>query len=476
MSGTAIATAGAAINFMGNVNIGTGATFNSGNFNHTIDSNFTNNGTYTDAGGSIAFNGNSIQNISGSSTTTFYNLIINNTAGVSLLKSANVNNTLTLTEGPLNLNSKTLTINNNTSSAITRTNGYMVSEKTDNSSKLNWNIGSTIASYTFPFGTIDGTYIPFIFNHTSGDIGNVTVSTYPTAADNTPLPYTPILVSNIDDIHGNDNSVNTVDRFWQIDKDGPNGTATLTFTVTSLEASGIGSLIAQRWDAVGNGWSIPSIYQSNTATSVTIEDVTIFSPWTLTGNSSPLPIELLSFTITKNNNYAALNWVTATEINNYGFDIEKSTDLKSWDKIGFVAGAGNSNRLIQYTYNDLLEGNIKNNNTVIYYRLKQNDFDGAYKYTDVRSLNLNSSNQDIPVIFTLYPNPATQNINITNNQPAQQFEIRIFNQNGSQVGNYLMDGSIRINISDLKPAAYQIIIINKENEKQYQYKLVKIPD
>jgi hypothetical protein len=59
-------------------------------------------------------------------------------------------------------------------------------------------------------------------------------------------------------------------------------------------------------------------------------------------------------------------------------------------------------------------------------------------------------------------------------QLTPQFDVSIFNQNGSMVRNYLIEGYMQLNISGLKPAAYQIIITNKENGKQNRYKLFKI--
>jgi hypothetical protein len=438
---------------------------------------FNNNGTFTTSTGSkVTFSGTTNQIISGTTIITFYDLVINNTGGVSLQQLAIVGNILTLTSGALDLNTKTLTISNNSSSAITRSSGYIVSEKTDNSSKLKWNIGSIVDSYTFPFGTLAGTYIPFVLNHTSGDIGNVTVSTYPTTFDNTPLPTAPDLVTNINDIHGNNNSANTVDRFWQIDKDGPAGTATITFTATPAEVGSIINLNAQRWNSGTSGWDPPLPGQTYTAISATVPNVSNFSPWTISGNGSLLPISMLSFSVNKNNDFAQLNWITASETNNYGFDIEKSTDSKTWNKIGFITGAGNSNQLVKYNYTDLLSENIKNNNAIVYYRLKQIDYNGASKYSAIRSVNLNAENQDLPVIFTLFPNPASQYLNIISDRPMQLFQVEIFNQNGSLIRNCTMEGSIKLNISDIAPASYHLIIIDKSNEKQFQYKLVKIPD
>ncbi|MFW6243399.1 MAG: hypothetical protein ACOC2W_04500, partial [bacterium] len=89
---------------------------------------------------------------------------------------------------------------------------------------------------------------------------------------------------------------------------------------------------------------------------------------------SPLPIELISFKSIENENSIKLEWVTATEINNDYFVIEKSEDLKNWEVVSYVQGAGNSNTLLTYSIEDFnpIQG-------VSYYRLTQHDFDGKFE-------------------------------------------------------------------------------------------------
>src|SRR3989339_1581283 len=437
----------------GNIQMHTGATM-------TFFGDFVNNGTFTDGGQVAIFDGTTHQNISGSSSLTFSNLTIKNSAGVTLQQSIIVNNTLNLTSGALDLNSKMLTINNNSPSSISRTNGYIISEKTDNSGKLKWNIGSNTGTFIFPFGTASGSYIPFVLDITSGDIGNVTVSTYPTAADNIPYPTSPIIVTNINDINGYDNSANTADRFWQIDKDGPDGTASLTFTAAGSEIGSISNLMAQRWNDFTGGWDAPLPGQSNTATSVTVPNVTSFSPWILYGNNSPLPVELLNFEVKKINNYANLFWTTASEINNSGFEIEKSTNLKEWKNIGFVSGNGNSNILLQYKFNNPLDENFNSRDSFIYFRLKQIDFNGVFKYSEIRSMNLNYESKEISVKVNLFPNPATDIINIFTNTPDQEYFVKVLDSKGSIVINTTMTGCRSFDILHFKPDVYHIVLTN----------------
>ncbi|GEM_PF-5309204 len=113
----------------------------------------------------------------------------------------------------------------------------------------------------------------------------------------------------------------------------------------------------------------------------------------------PMPVNMLYFNIAKDNNSALLEWATANETNNRGFDIEKSQNGRDWTKIGFVqtkAANGNSSTQLNYHYND-------NNPSdgINYYRLKQQDVDGKFDYSVVKQLTFVAGR-----IIKLYPNPA----------------------------------------------------------------------
>jgi photosystem II stability/assembly factor-like uncharacterized protein len=115
--------------------------------------------------------------------------------------------------------------------------------------------------------------------------------------------------------------------------------------------------------------------------------------------SEILPVELASFTAGVGNKNIKLKWSTATELNNTGFDIERSINKSDWMKVGFVKGNGNSNAPINYTYVD----NTVRMSGKYYYRLKQIDTDGSFKYSGIVESDLNT-----PSAFALnqnYPNP-----------------------------------------------------------------------
>jgi hypothetical protein len=113
--------------------------------------------------------------------------------------------------------------------------------------------------------------------------------------------------------------------------------------------------------------------------------------------SEPLPVELVNFDALVNGNQIDLKWVTATEINNDYFVVEKSKDGKIWEEVVWTDGAGNSNHIIDYYEKDLnpYEG-------ISYYRLKQVDFDGKYSYSNIVPV---AYEKNVSKEITVLPNP-----------------------------------------------------------------------
>ena len=114
--------------------------------------------------------------------------------------------------------------------------------------------------------------------------------------------------------------------------------------------------------------------------------------------NGPLPVELSSFSATISDNSIRLKWRTETEVNNYGFEIQRSTNNDNWDVLGFVEGHGNSNSPKEYSFTD---GGITSGKYS--YRLKQIDTDGNFEYSKTIEIDLGS-----PQVFKLsqnYPNP-----------------------------------------------------------------------
>jgi len=111
-----------------------------------------------------------------------------------------------------------------------------------------------------------------------------------------------------------------------------------------------------------------------------------------------VPVELTSFTATANGNDVTLNWSTATELNNQGFEIQRSTEVKEFFTVGFVNGHGTTTEQQNYSYVDrnLDDGKY-------FYRLKQVDYNGSYEYSNVIEVDLRSLNEY--ALEQNYPNP-----------------------------------------------------------------------
>lgn len=141
----------------------------------------------------------------------------------------------------------------------------------------------------------------------------------------------------------------------------------------------------------------------------------------------PLPVELTGFNAEVSGSGVYLSWSTATELNNFGFEIERSTDNSEWVKIGFVEGHGNSYSNKEYFF---VDKNIESGK--YFYRLKQVDLDGSYEYSRVLTVEFGSAAE-----FELsqnYPNPFNPNTVISWKMPeAGKVSLKIFNSLGEEI-------------------------------------------
>ncbi len=177
------------------------------------------------------------------------------------------------------------------------------------------------------------------------------------------------------------------------------------------------------------------------------------------------PVELTDFraTIPETGRYALLGWRTASERNNLGFDIERSSDGRSWQTLALVPGHGTTQEEQSYAYTDERPQPGEN-----YYRLKQVDFDGKFEYSDIRSVVMGSGAKDVAGI---YPNPTHSGLVRLDYYAEKEgdLSVSVFDALGRLMihQNQPLQAErnlLQFDFSQLAPGTYSVLLVDGANQ------------
>jgi len=166
---------------------------------------------------------------------------------------------------------------------------------------------------------------------------------------------------------------------------------------------------------------------------------------------SPLPIELYSFDSKVYPEHIELNWVTASEINNEFFTLERSSDLYAWEIVGHLQGAGTTSEKRHYSYNDYSprEG-------ISYYRLKQTDFDGQFEYFGPLSVMYMPGADGLDFRIARHPDQWTLHV------PGEgAYHVELYDLTGRKIFSDMVVNNITI------PAPNQTVVVRVFNDRHH---------
>lgn len=190
------------------------------------------------------------------------------------------------------------------------------------------------------------------------------------------------------------------------------------------------------------------------------------------GDDANLPIELLSFQATEFDKAVELLWVTATEIDNDYFSIERSTDGARFETVITIDGGGNSIEVLNYTFIDdqPFEG-------VSYYRLKQTDYNGEFTYSDIETVNFDG--KEMLEISRARPNPFTNQLAIDFQSGSDEIiRVQVYNMQSQVI--YITDfeaneglNSVLIDANEIPAAGVYYVVLTSNNQNSKPIRVVK---
>ncbi len=410
----------------------TNNTFNCNGRTLTLRNHFTNagtNGTFLHGNGTVEFTGTSTQNYTDPGGDLLYNVEVNKSNGNVVLTTTtptmNIANQLDLTQGHITTDHSQHVFMQNTS--LTSIINYNANSYING--RLRRNISASGGAYVFPVGSTTGAarsgYHPFTLNFTSTTATSMVGSYIPAASS-----YSSGSLNECGNLFTC--TYNNL-GYWRVVDTNATFAGTYNFDATantpaSPTCSGTITVnTVAKAPTTSSAWALEGTTCTN---GYYRNNLTSFSDFVIIGSDTPLPVEGMLLTAIPTQNQILLNWDTQLEINNKGFYVQRSLDAQTFEVIGWVNGAGNSQTPLNYQFID----NQVIKNQRYYYRLEQLDYNGSTKFSNVAEAMLGDFNESMAI--SIYPNPtngsAFVSLYLKENSTVQ---VKLFNTLGQNVLN-----------------------------------------
>lgn len=417
----------------------------------------SNNGGSIGGDGTLSMSGTAAgQSIGGTANLSVTNLAVNNPNGFSINGiDVTVTGNLQFINGLITINSNQLNIN--TYSGVSATSYIRTTNANSATGFVRRNLGAS--SFVFPIGNAN--YTPVTINNiSSSNSSTFSVRCFDNVLTNG-LTGTTVA------------STGRLNKTWDIRSSattGLNVTATLqwnaadegsTFTRNSCRI-GKNENASAGWAAINNF----TVAGGSNPYNLSAAGITSFSTFTVVSDNSILPLSWVNVAAKLVEKKVTLTWETANELNNKGFNIERSFDGRTFANIGFVLGQ-NTNKA-SYTFNDEYTGKQT------YYRLQQVDNDGKYSYSKVMVINASTIKNLVQVI----PNPVKTTVDLVagNIDLNEKIAVEVIDNMGKRIANYEGSfGTVKASIQSVlsnKAAGLYTFIIKNGNQVQHQ-KVIK---
>ncbi len=426
----------------------------------------------------IEYNGTGNQIISGTGVGTAQTaeqqygiLLINKPSGVAKLNASGVTirKALDLMIGEFQLNGFNITIQSGSADAITSNEGYIKSE-TNASGQTSLVIWKNIESnaYTIPFGIGIGEKLPLRFEPISGMGLDFSASTRTSAKDNRPLAAS---ITNINLNNSDVSNERVIDRWFHINAPGVKANITLTYlpsenTTTQSVSNGNFSAMVwknSQWNIIGGN----GVGNTTQAGSVVVKNNSTWGNILLVSNEIPEPADILTFDAVLKNKQVELKWVSLPNAIVTNYSIETSIDGFNFEELLTVDAKATSTLSITY-----LEKDASPQKGISYYRIRQNNAEGDFKYSNSIKIENQDSKASNLELISVGPNPFSTGFTIKWELAFEgTIDVKLTSTNGQVALKQTINSTLGINsyhindVNNLIPGIYIVSVTDGKTIK-----------